>query len=752
MSRFAGLLSWPLPWRRALAVLLLCAAAGLAQAQAADADADDVADPPERVARLSWIAGDLGFLPTGDEEWIDATINRPLTTGDRLSSAPGARAELEFGGGTARIDGNSELGLLDLDDQLAQIELTRGTLGIVVRSLEQGQSYEIDTPVVALAIDRPGRFRVDVGDDGTRVTAFEGSATVYGDNDAQRTVNPGRSYRFGDSALAAVEITDVGAGDAFDQWGDERDRRYASPISSQYVDDGVVGYQDLDQYGDWRDTDEYGAVWFPTQVAADWSPYRDGHWSYIGPWGWTWVDDAPWGFAPYHYGRWAYVRGGWGWIPGPRGVRPVYAPALVAFVGGGGWSVGIGGAPVGWFPLGPGEVYNPWYRCGRSYYTRVNLRNIRDHRGRDHRRDIADHYDRYRRGRPGHGDHYAHRGARGFTAMPGHDFVSGRHVRRGQVRVDPRRLADAPVLARGADHLRPVRDRSEARNAHARSLRAGGFQRQVVARHAPPAHAGATAAVFRPGAALREGTRATGAPPVRLLGSRDKPAFGAGNTRPAMRGEASRQRGAGHLPQVPRITSAASPRQDDAAQRRPVRGMAAHATGSTRQAATPSRATLPSVPRIRSGASERSSLAGPAIRRRAHEAGRTGETASDMIRPRPAPAAANARERITQRAVSRPMPSPRASSMPRPMSTPPRMRPSSPARSQLSRPAASPRMQRPSPAVSSPRFPSPSRSAAPVRSPVQHRSAPVSRPAASRPSRPASRPATRGHADSSRKH
>jgi hypothetical protein len=250
----------------------------------------------------------------------------------------------------------------------------------------------------------------------------------------------------------------------------------------------VVGYQDLDQYGAWQDTSEYGAVWFPRDVGANWAPYRNGHWAYIAPWGWTWVDDAPWGFAPYHYGRWAYVRGGWGWIPGPRGVRPIYAPALVAFVGGGGWSVGIGGAPVGWFPLGPGEFYNPWYRCGRTYYANVNIRNIRGRHGYDPRRDIDDHYNRYRRGQPGRGDHYVNRDApRGFTAVPGRSFAGGRHVQRDMMRIDPRKLTDAPVLPRGVERPRPVADTARPpRNAHARDLPAGGFNRQVVARRAPP--------------------------------------------------------------------------------------------------------------------------------------------------------------------------------------------------------------------------------------------------------------------------
>ena len=487
MPRFVELsTSWRRHWR-ALAITLLCMAAGLAQAQSG---VDDSADPPSRVARLSYIAGDLGFLPAGAKDWSDANINRPLTTGDKLSTAQGARAELEFGGGTLRIDGRTDFGLLDLNDQLAQIELTQGTLSLTVRRLDDGQSYEIDTPAVALVVDQPGTFRVDIDerDGSTRVTAFDGGATVFGENNAQRSINPGRSYRFVDPSLDMVTITDIDGGDAFDAWASERDRRYAQSDSSQYVSDDVVGYQDLDQYGAWQDTSEYGAVWFPRDVGANWAPYRDGHWAYIAPWGWTWVDDAPWGFAPYHYGRWAYVRGGWGWIPGPRDVRPIYAPALVAFVGGGGWSVGIGGAPVGWFPLGPGEFYNPWYRCGRNYYANVNIRNIRGRRGYDPRHDIDDHYNRYRRGQPGRGDRYVNRDApRGFTAVPGRSFAGGRHVQRDMMRIDPRKLADAPVLPRGVDRARPIADAARPpRNTHARDLPAGGFNRQVVARRAPP--------------------------------------------------------------------------------------------------------------------------------------------------------------------------------------------------------------------------------------------------------------------------
>lgn len=482
--------SWHRRWR-VLAMLLLCLIAGAIHAQDTAGDAsDDSADPPSRVARLSYISGDLGFLPAGASDWSDASVNRPLTTGDRLSTGQGSRAELELGGGTLRMDGRTEFGVLALNDQAAQFELTSGTLDITVRNLDQGQSYEIDTPTVALVIDQPGSFRVDIDDDGgsssTRVSAFDGRATVYGENNAQRDVLAGRAYRFVDSSLAAVSISDLGGGDAFDAWSSERDNSYARSTASQYVDDDVVGYQDLDQYGDWQDTADYGEVWFPTGVAADWAPYRDGHWAYIAPWGWTWVDNLPWGFAPYHYGRWAYVHGGWGWIPGPRGVRAVYAPALVAFVGGGGWSVGVGG-PVGWFPLGPGEIYNPWYRCGRGCYTRVNFNNLRARRGEDRARfveHIHDHYNHFRSGAPGRNDHYANRNApRGFTAVPAQAFAGGRNLRHDALHVDQHQLATASVLTRGVN-VRPAAGAvAGPRSPHARALPPGGFQREVVTRH-----------------------------------------------------------------------------------------------------------------------------------------------------------------------------------------------------------------------------------------------------------------------------
>lgn len=489
ISRFIRMRRCP----RLGAVLALALAAGIGHAQSASANTS-AGDPPDRVARLAYLTGDVGFLPAGASDWSEASLNRPLTRGDRLTAAGNARAELELDHASLRLDRDTDVGLLQLDDRLAQLELTRGTLNLSVRSLDQDESYEVDTPNVALVVNSPGVFRIDVDDrtGTTQIIALDGQATVYGENDASRKVIGGHQYRFDDSSLAQVAESYAGSQDAFDLWCADRDERYARAGSRQYVSDDVIGYEDLDHYGRWQSDDSYGQVWYPAYVASDWAPYRDGHWAYVAPWGWTWIDDAPWGFAPYHYGRWINVGGRWGWIPGPRELRAVYAPALVAFVGGSGWNVSVGvGAPIGWFPLGPGDFYNPWYHVSADYYRRVNRHNLRwdrDHDDRDgFERYFNERYRRYREGRDPD-EHYANRRApHGITAMSRDAFVQARRVEGNRLRIDPQHLRTAPVLGRGVQ-VTPVRaSYAGARTERGRAAPEGRFDRPVVSHRAPPA-------------------------------------------------------------------------------------------------------------------------------------------------------------------------------------------------------------------------------------------------------------------------
>ena len=365
----------PQKFDRAIAIAFATLALILSSSFSAPASAD----PPSRVARLGYTSGAVSFSPAGEQDWVKARINRPLTIGDRLWLDRGARAELQVGNASIRLGGGASAKLLNLDDRTAQVQLTQGTLNVRVRRLAQGQVFEIDTPNLAFSIRAPGLYRVevDLNGDATTVTVRSGRGEVFGDS-AAYLVDSGQSYRFVGTDLRDYEFRDISRYDDFDRWSNDRDRLSERSISARYVSSDVIGYEDLDNYGTWRVVSGYGNVWVPSRVSRGWSPYRDGHWAWIDPWGWTWVDDAPWGFAPSHYGRWANMSGTWGWIPGPVRSRAVYAPALVAFIGGSNFSLSIssgGNGGIGWFPLGPREVYRPSYPVSRGYFDNVNTSN-----------------------------------------------------------------------------------------------------------------------------------------------------------------------------------------------------------------------------------------------------------------------------------------------------------------------------------------------------------------------------------------
>jgi hypothetical protein len=328
-------------------------------------------DPPSRVARLKYISGQVSMQPGGVDDWAAATINRPMTTADRLWTDKDARAELHLGSAAMRMDSETSLTLTNLNDSAVQLELDEGTLNLQIARLFHGEIYEVDTPNTAFTILKAGDYRFDVDSNGdtTLVTVWKGKGVATGSGEAVR-VESRKQVRF-TGGMSLVHATyNAPRADGFDEWCRVRGDREAHSISVRYVSPDVVGYEDLDGYGSWREVPNYGSVWFPARVAMGWAPYSAGHWIWVEPWGWTWVDDAPWGFAPFHYGRWVFVGSSWAWAPGPVSVRPCYAPALVAWIG-------SSGAGVGWFPLGYGEPYIPNYRVSRGYFQTVNVSNTR---------------------------------------------------------------------------------------------------------------------------------------------------------------------------------------------------------------------------------------------------------------------------------------------------------------------------------------------------------------------------------------
>ncbi|WP_153134847.1 DUF6600 domain-containing protein [Paraburkholderia agricolaris] len=480
----------------AAAAFLFAAQATFAQEaeQAPPGAATQNTDPPGRVARLNYTAGAVTTEPAGATDWSYAQINRPLTTGDQLWNDQNARSELHIGSTALRLDQSTSLDILNLDDNSAQLKVAQGTLSTRVRELAPGSSYEIDTPNLALGLSGPGDYRVDVAPDGssTTVTVRSGSATVYGDS-GQVPVAAGQQIRFAGTNLQQVADNGAPGLDPFDQWAASRDAAEDRSVSARYVSRDIPGYQDLDANGTWQSSPQYGEVWVPRATPAGWAPYHDGHWVWQAPWGWTWVDDAPWGFAPYHYGRWAYVDDSWAWVPGPIVVSapPVYAPALVAFVGGGGggvnWgvSLAIGGAVaagVAWFPLGPGEPWHPNWgghnNWSPGYYNRVNNTTVVNNYNRNinvtnvNVTNIHNTYINYRA--PG-----------GVTAVPATAFVHGQPVGRFAQKVDPQQWRNAQINP-GGPGIAPVKQSfgPGLRNANYRPP-AAVMARPVVATRSP---------------------------------------------------------------------------------------------------------------------------------------------------------------------------------------------------------------------------------------------------------------------------
>jgi hypothetical protein len=317
------------------------------------------------------------------DDWVDATVNRPLTTGDRLWVSDNGRVEMHVGSTVFRLKENTAFQLMNLDDNTAQLSLTEGSVNVKLRRVSDNQTYEVDTPNVAVTLLGPGNFRVDTNPDNqsTTITIWGGHAEVTGGGQAF-TMRAGQQAVVNGDQQINYNVYETPGHDSWDTWGYVRDQHEDHIVAEQYVSPDVTGYEDLDGYGRWSNSGDYGQVWYPNNMPAGWAPYHDGHWAWVAPWGWTWVDDAPWGFAPYHYGRWASIGGAWGWVPGPIAVRPVYAPALVAWVGGGGGGAGFsfgfsGGmaAAVAWFPLGPREPFFPSYRVSPGYFNNVNVSN-----------------------------------------------------------------------------------------------------------------------------------------------------------------------------------------------------------------------------------------------------------------------------------------------------------------------------------------------------------------------------------------
>ncbi|HMD32767.1 MAG TPA: DUF6600 domain-containing protein [Candidatus Acidoferrales bacterium] len=529
------------PVSRVLSVLLLagCAAIGIARSGQAQAQEQPQppgvqqaqGDPPTRVARLNYLHGSVSLEPAGENEWVAAVANRPLTTGDSLWVDAGARAELHIGSTAIRLGENTGVTLVEVADRAVQFRIAQGSVIINARHVDEGDIIEADSPNLAFGLLGPGEYRVDVNAEGTETatSVLRGQGQVSGGG-REYTVVAGQQARFAGVDSLDYQIAPISAPDSLANWSLDRDRREDRANTANYVSPEMTGYEDLDQHGQWSNVAGYGPVWTPVGVPAGWAPYRYGHWVWIAPWGWTWVDDQPWGFAPFHYGRWAYVGAGWVWVPGPV-VRPVYAPALVAFVGGGpggGFALAVGGGPgVAWFPLGPGEVFVPAYRVSQVYVTNVNVTNTRVETTR-----VTSVYNYYSatggEQRVTQVTYVNQVAPGGVTAVTRETFVGARPVAANVVQVNAAEMARAPVTR--VAPVAPVRGSVMGAGAPTATAPPAAVQNRMVVSRAPAAPTPAStqrspAFNARPGQAPTP-TPAAGAvpPPIRVPAPAAQPA------------------------------------------------------------------------------------------------------------------------------------------------------------------------------------------------------------------------------------
>ena len=300
---------------------------------------------------------------------VQARRNMPISVGDEITAADGARAEigladgnvLHVGGGTtARFESLSDQ--QGEDDEFSAIHLEDGSLILTAAGSNENQIPRIDTQDATVYLAAGSRVRVNSDSRrGTVVIGRSGSAEVRS-RAGTVTVRAGEYLM-----IRGDEEPELARGafsrDRFDVWAADRTETLyeTRSASARYVDEDYASdVVALDGYGDWNYSSEYSAnVWMP-RVNAGWTPYSYGSWYYT-PVGLTWWSNDPWGWYPFHYGNWFFDNSfsRWCWSP-----ASVYSPAWVY------WAYTP--SYTGWCPIGNYSFYSPW---SDNYYRRWGWAN-----------------------------------------------------------------------------------------------------------------------------------------------------------------------------------------------------------------------------------------------------------------------------------------------------------------------------------------------------------------------------------------
>jgi hypothetical protein len=340
------------------------------EAQPGGPSGEGPAKVDQGVGRISMIHGDVSTQRGDSGTWSAAILNQPVMVGDKVSTATGARAEVQLDfANILRLGANAQANIANFTQKYIQIQVSQGLANYSVFGESEAEP-EIDTPNVALhPAHKDGVFRIEVRPDGDSIIIVRKGEAQISTPQGIADIKLGDMVTVrGPGADAKYKISAAPDRDDWDRWNSDRDRMIHNADAWHHTNKYYVGSEDLDANGTWENAPDYGQVWVPNEPDG-WAPYRDGNWTYEPYYGWTWVGYEPWGWAPYHYGRWMWYGGAWAWWPGPVwGVgwyRPFWAPAYVSFFGfGGGWGFGFGWGGwggFGWLPIGPCDRFFPWW-------------------------------------------------------------------------------------------------------------------------------------------------------------------------------------------------------------------------------------------------------------------------------------------------------------------------------------------------------------------------------------------------------
>jgi len=305
-----------------------------------------------RYARVGDYDGNVQVQLQAADDWQAAQRNLPLREMSWLRTEGPSRVEVELDDGSVLRLG---------PDSLAELsDYTRLSTGqrITLISLDHGLAYFTgaaggnDAMVVALpgaqvTIHQGARLRFEARDAWSQIAASDGVAR-FSSPTAEFDLNAGQMVKVDPAHPARFFLNREIPSLETDRWCDERDKVLLSSTSAAHVPALSYGFADLDAYGVWVQTGDFGAVWRP-KAPAGWAPFRNGRWLWYEGLGYTWIGDDAWGWLPYHYGRWMLLEGtGWVWAPGES---DVFKPGEVYWL--------KSAKLVGWGPLGPGESWKP---------------------------------------------------------------------------------------------------------------------------------------------------------------------------------------------------------------------------------------------------------------------------------------------------------------------------------------------------------------------------------------------------------